>query len=167
MATARRRPPYDPLAALLKAWAAAARVTPYLVERLHPDAWREPVPAKRGKTIAQVVAHIHNCGLRYLVRTAPTADVPAELDRHRVTQKEAVRALMRRRAAVLDVVGAALHGSGRIVGFPHDAAQYLAYYMVHDAHHRGQITQMARLLGRPIRPETMQGMWQFSARAKE
>jgi uncharacterized damage-inducible protein DinB len=95
------------------------------------------------------------------------AQVPAELDRHSVTQKEAGRALMRRRRAVLDVVGAALRSDGRIVGFPHDAAAYLAYYMVHDAHHRGQITQMARLLGRPVAKATMIGMWEFAKRARE
>jgi len=167
MATVRTRKAYDPLAGLLKGWAAAARITPYLVERLDPAIWRIPFPAKGGKTIAQLVAHIHNCGLRYLERTAPTAEVPADLDRHRVTQKGAVRALMERRRAVIEVVGAALRRDGRIVGFPYDAAQYLAYYMVHDAHHRGQITQMARLLGKPVSKETMVGMWHFAKRAKE
>ncbi len=165
--TTRPRGAYDPVAGLLKAWAAAARVTPYLVERLDPAIWRVPVPEKRGKTIAQMAAHIHNCGLRYLERTDPSAPVPGELDRHRVTQTEAARALMARRRAVLLVVGEALRGDGRIVGFPHDAAQYLAYYMVHDAHHRGQIAQMARLLGKPIAQATMMGMWQFTRRAKE
>lgn len=158
---------YDPVAGLLKGWAAAARVTPYLVARLDPSIWRVPVPAKGGKTIAQMVAHIHNCGLRYLERTAPGAHVPAELDRYRITQKGAVRALMERRRAVIEVVGAALRGNGRIAGFPYDAAQYLAYYMVHDSHHRGQITQMARLLGHPVPRETMNGMWQFATRARE
>jgi hypothetical protein len=31
------------------------------------------------------------------------------------------------------IVGAALANGRRIVGYPHDAAQYLAYYMTHDA----------------------------------
>ena len=164
---ARTHREYDPVTALLTAWAAAARITPYLVEHLDPAIWRVPVPAKGGKTIAQLAAHIHNCGLRYLERTDPAARVPAELDRHRVTQQAASTALMQRRRAVIEVVGAALRGNGRIVGFPHSAAQYLAYYMVHDAHHRGQITQIARLLGRPVSRDTMLGMWQFNKRAKE
>ena len=167
MGTSRSRATYDPVAALLKAWSAAARVTPYLVEHLDPSIWREPVPEKHGKTIAQLVAHIHNCGLRYLERTDPSADVPGDLDRYRVTPPQAVKALMRRRRAVTEVVGAALRGNGRIVGFPYDAAQYLAYYMVHDAHHRVQITQMARLLGRPVAKDAMNGMWHFTKRAKE
>ena len=55
----------------------------------------------------------------------------------------------------------------RIVGFPHDAAHYLAYYMAHDAHHRGQIVQLARQLGHPISQATMIGMWQWPRRAEE
>jgi len=74
---------------------------------------------------------------------------------------------MDRRRAVTEVVGVVLRRDGRIVGFPYDAAQYLAYYMVHDAHHRGQIVQMARMLGKPVSKETMIGMWHFTKRAKE
>jgi uncharacterized damage-inducible protein DinB len=163
----RTRPRYDPLTGLLTAWAAAARITPYLVERLDPAIWRAPVPEKHGKTIAQLAAHIHNCGIRYLERTDPSARVPGQLDRNRVTPQQAAKALMARRRAVIDVVGAALREDGRIVGFPGDAARFLCYYMVHDAHHRGQITQMARLLGRPVSKDTMIGMWAFSKRARE
>lgn len=157
----------DSAAALLKAYSASARINQYLVERLHPAIWRAPSPIPRGRTVAALVAHMHNCALRYLERTAPEVPVPAELDRHRVTQKEAARALGAKRKAVLAIVGAALEDNNKIVGSPHRAAEFLAYYMVHDAHHRGQIVQQARQLGHPISQETMIGMWQWSARGKE
>ena len=153
--------------ALLKAYSASARVNEYLVERLHPAVWRAPSPLSKGRTVAALVAHIHNCGLRYVERTAPGVPVPAELDRHRVTPAQAVRALRAKRKAVVAIVGAALHDDGRIVGFRSGAAAYLAYYMVHDAHHRGQIVLQARLLGHPISQQTMVGMWQWNPRAKE
>ena len=153
--------------ALLKTYSASARVTQYLVERLHPSVWRAPSPLPKGRTVAALVAHLHNCALRYLERTAPGVTVPAELDRHRVTQKQAARALGAKRRAVLAIVGAALEDNGKIVGSPHRAAEFLAYYMVHDAHHRGQIVQQARLLGHPISEQTMIGMWQWSARVME
>ena len=164
MAQTHRLSPAD---ALLKAYWASARVNEYLVERLHPAVWRAPSPLPKGRTVAALVAHMHNCALRYLERTAPEVSVPAELDRHRVTQKQAVRALGAKRKAVLAIVGAALEDNDKIVGSPHRAAEFLAYYMVHDAHHRGQIVQQARLLGHPITQQTMIGMWQWSTRAKE
>jgi uncharacterized damage-inducible protein DinB len=39
--------------------------------------------------------------------------------------------------------------------------------MVHDGHHRGQILWLARALGHPVSTETMSGMWQWAARARE
>jgi len=39
--------------------------------------------------------------------------------------------------------------------------------MTHDAHHRGQIVQLARQLGHPISQQTMIGMWQWARRAAE
>jgi uncharacterized damage-inducible protein DinB len=153
--------------ALLKAYSANARINQYLVQHLDPAVWHAPSPLPKGRTVAALVAHMHNCGLRYLERTAPDFPVPAELDRRRVTRAQAARALGAKRKAVLAIVGGALEDAGRIVGFHHDAAGYLAYYMTHDAHHRGQILLQARLLGHPISRETMIGMWQFSKRAKE
>jgi uncharacterized damage-inducible protein DinB len=163
-----RRP--EAAAALLRSYSASARINQYLVERLDPAVWRVAVRGNEGKplrTIAALVAHLHNCGLRYLVRTAPAAAVPPELDRLRVTRAQAVRALGAKRRAVLRIVGAALAEGRRIVGFPYDAASYLAYYAVHDGHHRGQIVMLARLLGHPISQETMSGMWQWTRRAAE
>jgi uncharacterized damage-inducible protein DinB len=157
--------PVDVGAALLRAYAASARVNQYLVERLHPSVWRAKPPSPRMRTIAALVAHVHNCGLVYLKRAAPTVAVPAELDRFRVTPAQSARALEAKRQAVLKIAGDAVKRGGRIG--PHDAATYLAYYMVHDGHHRGQILLQARLLGHPVSTETMSGMWQWPARARE
>ena len=170
MTGARGRSTLEPLAALVRAYSASARANQYLVERLDPAVWRAELRGGRGdrlRTIAALVAHLHNCGLRYLVRTDPAADVPGELDRLRVTRAQAVRALGAKRRAVLRVVPSAIAAGRRIVGFPHDAASFLIYYLTHDSHHRGQILLQARLLGHPVSRDTMIGLWQWSARAKE
>jgi len=148
---------------LLRAYSASARINQYLAERLNPAVWREG----SGRTIAALFAHMHNCGLRYLQRTDPKAAVPAELDRFTVTPVQAVRAFGAKRKAVERIVGSALADGRRIAGFGHDAATYLAYYLSHDSHHRGQITLLTRQLGHPLDQETMSGMWQWSPRAKE
>ena len=119
------------------------------------------------RAIAAIVAHMHNCGLVYLRRQEPDVAVPDELDRFHVTPALAARALGAKRRAVLNIVGPALQRGGRIGGSSQDAATFLAYYMVHDSHHRGQILLQARLLGHPVSVETMSGMWQWAARARE
>ena len=157
----------DSAATLLKAYSANARVNQFLAQQLHPAVWRAPSPLPRGRTIAAQFAHLHNCGLRYLERTAPDYPVPGELDRSRVTQAQAAKALGGKRKAVLAIVGAALRDNSRIIGFPLSAAEYLIYYMVHDGHHRGQVVLQARLLGHPISVKTMSGMWASNQRARE
>jgi uncharacterized damage-inducible protein DinB len=159
-------PPLPPAAALLESYSASARVNQYLVEHLDPAVWR-PKREGGGRSIAALVAHMHNCGLRYLERTDPSARVPAELDRHRVTPVQAIRALGLKRLAVLQVVGAALESGRRIVGFTGGPARYLVYYLAHDAHHRGQIVDQARRLGHPISQQVMSGMWNWGVRARE
>ncbi len=139
----------------------------YLVERLDPAVWRAKPPAPKMRTIAALVAHVHNCGLVYLRRAAPGLTVPPDLDRFRVTQAAAVRALAAKRRAVLAVLEPALARGGRVGGSSHDPVSFLTYYMVHDGHHRGQILWLARLVGHPVSTETMSGMWQWAARARE
>src|SRR5882672_5106102 len=136
-----RRRVVDPTAALLTAYAASARINQYLVERLPRAIWRVPPPGGKGRTIAALVAHLHNCGLRYLERTDPEG-VPGELDRSRVTPAQAARALGAKGRAAVRIVGAALA-------------------------HGGQIVQLARQLGHPISQQTMIGMWQWARRAAE
>ncbi len=159
--------PVDVGTALLRAYSASARVNQYLVERLDPSVWRAKPPAPRMRTIAALVAHVHNCGLVYLRRAAPHIAVPRDLDRFRVTPALAARALAAKRRAVLTIVAPALERGERIGGSQHDAATFLAYYMVHDAHHRGQILLQTRLLGHPVSTDTMSGMWQWFARGRE
>lgn len=160
--------PVDVTDSLLSAYSASARVNQYLIERLHPSLWRAKLPGEKVRTIAALVAHVHNCSLIYLRRAAPKVPVPPELDRFSVTQKQAARVLGAKRKAVLRIVADCLRGRGRVDGWSGgNAAMFLAYYMSHDAHHRGQIVTLARLLGHPISTQTMSGMWQWGPRARE
>jgi uncharacterized damage-inducible protein DinB len=166
MAATRRRRPFVVSDALLWAYSASARVNQYLVEHVDPAVWRAKLPGAR-RTIAALVAHLHNCGLVY-VRRAPGGEAtPGELDRFRVTAAQAARALGAKRRAVLRVAARALEGDGRVDGFRFDAAAFLAYYMIHDGHHRGQILLQARLLGHPVSQQVMSGMWAWETRVKE
>src|SRR5437016_6646375 len=125
----------EPLAALVRAYSASARVNQYLVERRDPAGWRAELRGGRGdrlRTIAALVAHLHNCGLRYLVRTDPAADVPRELDRLRDTRAQAVRALGAKRKAVLRVVPSAIAAGRPVGGFPPHAAGVLLSSPAHD-----------------------------------
>jgi DinB superfamily len=78
MAASRRRRPFVISEALLRAYSASARVNQYLVEHLDPGVWRAKPPGG-GRTIASLVAHLHNCGLVYLRRAPGGEATPGEL----------------------------------------------------------------------------------------
>jgi uncharacterized damage-inducible protein DinB len=105
---------------------------------------------------------MHNVRVMWL-KAVKAEEVPAQLDRTSVTPGQAVRALESSRHALSVVISRALTGDGRVKGFRPDVAGFLGYLISHDAHHRGQITMLARQLGHPLRQKAMFGMWEWGS----
>lgn len=164
-------PPASPFAlgdALLASFDTNDRITRYLIDGLDDAAWRAEPPDGKGRDIASIVAHVHNVRVMWLKAAAgKESGLPAPLDRHTVTRDDARAALDASRAALRGVLAAALAGDGRVKGFRPDVAGFLGYLVAHDAHHRGQITMLARQLGMPVSQKIMFGMWEWGSRGKE
>ena len=150
--------------ALLRAFDTNDRINRYLIEHLDDEAWTAEPPGGKGRTIAAIVAHMHNVRLMWLKATDPGSERPEQLDRHTVTRREAEAALVRSHDALHDVLERALTSGGRVKGFKPDVAGFFAYLVAHDAHHRGQVAMLARQLGRPLPQKAMFGMWEWGSR---
>ncbi len=148
--------------AVLAAFDTNDRINQYLIENLPEEAWRAEPPAGKGRDIASIVAHMHN--VRGMWLKAAGGNVPDKLDKSKVTSAQAKKALAESRAAIHDLLRASLAADGRIKGFRPDAAGFVGYLIAHDAHHRGQITMIARQAGHPISQKAMFGMWEWGAR---
>ena len=59
------------------------------------------------------------------------------------------------------------HPEGKVKGFQPDVVGMFAYLLSHDAHHRGQISALARQLGHPLPKQATFGMWEWGSRWKE
>jgi len=94
------------------------------------------------------------------LKAAKAEEIPAQLDRASVPPGQAVRARENSRHALSVVVGRALASEGRVKGFRPDVAGFLGYLIGYYAHHRGQITMLARQLGHPLPQRAMFGMWE-------
>lgn len=150
--------------ALLNAFEINDRINHYVIDQLSPEAWRADPPDGKGRTIAAIVAHVHNVRIMWLKAAAKGSKIPAQLDRHSVTQTQAKKALLESRAALAAVMSAALAGDGRIKGFRPDVAAFFGYLVAHDSHHRGQIAMLARQVGHPLPQKAMFGMWEWGTR---
>lgn len=154
--------PFDAPAAMLQALAINNRVNDYMLENLDAKAWRADPPGGKGRTVAAIVAHIHNVRVMWL--KAAKGKVPAQLDRLTVTVAQARKGLTESEAALEQLVEAALKSDGRIRGFKPDVAAFIGYLIAHDAHHRGQVAQLCRQVGFPLSQSTMFGMWEWGKR---
>jgi uncharacterized damage-inducible protein DinB len=148
---------------LLNAFNTNNRINQYLIENLPSAAWNAKPPDGKGRTIAAIVAHMHNVRVMWL-KAAKADEIPAQLNRATVTPAQAVSALEASRSALSAVMSRALESNGRVKGFRPDVAGFLGYLIAHDAHHRGQITMLARQLGHPLPTKAMFGMWEWGSR---
>ena len=154
---------FSPTDAILHAHATNNRINTYLIRNLPEEAWRATPPGGKGRDIASIAAHMHNVRLMWL-KAMGSKDLPPKLDPSTVTSEEAIEHLDASFRALETELKKALESDGRIKGFKPDAASFFAYLMAHDAHHRGQITMLARQAGHPVSQSTGFGLWEWGTR---
>jgi uncharacterized damage-inducible protein DinB len=159
--------PFSLPQALLQAFETNERINQYLIENLPAEAWRAEPPEGKGRTIAAIVAHMHNVRVMWLKASAKGSQIPEQLDRSSATPAQASKGLGQSWAALSGVVSSALEADGRIKGFRPDVAGFLGYLIAHDAHHRGQVCMLARQVGHPLSQKAIFGMWEWGSRGKE
>ena len=149
---------------LLAAYNTNHRINHYLLDNLQAAAWNAIPPNGKGRTIRAMFAHVNNVRLMWLKNAGAPLDSVRQLDGDSCTPKEAAEALLLSSQAIHDLLQASLSGDGRIKGFKPDAGSFLAYLLAHDAHHRGQISMLARQVGHPLPQSAMFGLWEWGTR---
>jgi uncharacterized damage-inducible protein DinB len=154
---------FDAGAALLNGFAVNGRIDEYMIRNLPGEVWRMPPPGGKGRNIASIAAHMHNVRLMWL-RAGGASATPEKLEGDAFSPEEAMEALSASAEALRGVIGAALAGDGRVKGFKPDVGGFVGYLIAHDAHHRGQISMLARQLGHPLPKSAGFGMWEWGTR---
>jgi uncharacterized damage-inducible protein DinB len=153
--------------ALLTSFDTNDRINQYMIENLPAGAWRAEPPAGKGRTVAAIVAHMHNVRVMWLKAAAKGSKIPEQVDGSSMTPVQAAKALDQSRAALSNVLKSALESDGRVKGFRPDVAGFFGYLIAHDAHHRGQVCMLARQVGHPLPQKAMFGMWEWGTRGNK
>lgn len=156
--------PFVLSSALLNAFEINDRINQYLIDNLPAEAWRADPPDGKGRDIASIVAHMHNVRVMWLKATAKESKIPDQLERTKVTPAQAKKGLDESRNALRVVLDNAMQSDGRVKGFRPDVAVFFGYLIAHDAHHRGQVTMLARQIGHSLPQKAMFGMWEWGTR---
>src|SRR5271170_6003054 len=96
---------------LVESYAVNQRMNQIVLEHLDGAAWRAKLPGSKGRTIAAIVAHVHNIRRKWLRLSAPHLKLPAPLDRASCTQKQARAALLESAARCSEMLAEALSRS--------------------------------------------------------
>jgi uncharacterized damage-inducible protein DinB len=152
----------------VESWAVNERMNQIVLEHLDPAAWRAKPPGGKGRTIAAIVAHVHNIRRKWIRLSAPQLKLPAALNRTECTQKQARKALAESAARCTEMLAEALSGTQeRVKTFQRDGwakpwlagVTTVAYMITHEAHHRGQVCMLAHQLGYPLPVKAGAGIW--------
>ena len=169
-------PRFDPTEALVATWKTNDRVTGFLFENLPSELWPMMVPGMPRRTVRMIAGHIHNarCMWIKILGQKHGIRVPKPVNRYTVTRRDLLRALERSSRGILELLQLGIRQDGRIpasgvpwLNLPLDVVHFLAYFVAHEGHHRGQIVLLARQTGHRLPAEVTAGLWQWSQRSKE
>ena len=160
--------------AVIATWKTSNRVTTYLIENLPPAMWSSAVPGAPRRTVRAIAAHMHNarCMWIRMMGAKHGIPIPRTVDPRRVRAAELLRALSRSSEGIIRLLQLGIAEGGVVPraawqNFPTDLVHSLNYFVVHEAHHRGQLCMLARQMGHRLPSEVAGGLWQWSKRAKE
>ena len=162
---------------ILNTWRTNNRVTVFFFEHLPPGLWAEALPGASRRTIRMIAGHIHNSRCMWIKTLGQElgVTVPRSVDRRRVGRRELVPALKRSGRGIQDLLILGCDRGGSLPrtsaytwrNLPLDVGHVLAYFVAHEAHHRGQIVLAARALGHRLPSVVTDGLWQWTRRAAE
>ena len=156
----------DIVSELIEAWEIHNEINLFILDWV-PEEGLEAVTLlktgkpSRGRNVARIFAHMHEVRCSRLELAGTVGDLPRFAGREipdRVSLREALARSGERAAAL---VRAAYEDDSPIKGWKRSPAALLAYWMVHEAHHRGQIAQALKQSG--VRPpdEVSYGTWGY------
>jgi uncharacterized damage-inducible protein DinB len=161
------REPIDLSKALLHAWRVNERINQELLKLVAPHIWRAFPQSSKRRNIATSFAHIHNVRCMRIRMSHSSVAAPERLDRAEITPDDARKALGESAAAMAALIQLGLDAGGHVPNYRPDVVAMVCGAMLHEAHHRGQISHWCRELGVPITPEQSLVMWEWDKLHKQ
>jgi uncharacterized damage-inducible protein DinB len=157
---------------VLAAWRTNAAVTALVVEAIPDALWNEKVPGAPTRSVRMIAAHLHNSRSRWIRTLGSEHKVraPSLLPPRSASRRALLAALPRSAGGIEALLQLGLENDGQLPpskgyvwrNLPLDVGHVLAYFVAHEAHHRGQLVMIARQLDHRFPRETVDGLWQWT-----
>ena len=148
--------------AFLETFAICQKANQLMVGNMPVAAWHTAPPSGKGRTIADMAAHIQQVRLMWLSAADKSAKPLAKLQHEKAARAEVQAALKESAAAVESVLQRPLHDpAGKVPSFKPNVVTFIGFLIAHGSHHRGQIGILARQVGHPVDRKTFYGRWEW------
>jgi uncharacterized damage-inducible protein DinB len=148
---------------IVETWQIHNRVNLYLLEAIEPASLRLALK-ERGRTVAQLFAHLHNVRLMWLKPAAPELLAGLEKLREDASKTDIARGLKQSGAAIETVLRNSAAQGGKVKSFKRGVVPFLGYLISHESHHRGQIGWILKHTDHLLEKTIAFGMWDWNAR---
>jgi uncharacterized damage-inducible protein DinB len=161
---------------LLEAWRTSCQTTDFLVAGIPDALWDGAIPGSPRRTFRSILVHLHNARARWIRTLGQEHGIqaPALLPR-RATRKQLLSPLQTSAKGIEQLLVLAISAGGEVPpsrgyvwrNLPLDVGHVLAYFVAHEAHHRGQLVMAARALEQRLPAAVTNGLWQWSTFVRE
>jgi len=148
---------------IVEAWRTNHRINRKLLGTISDEGLRCTLSSRGGRDVCRQLAHLHNVRVWHLEKRAKALAKGARTfaTKEEPTRDELLDALDDSAGRIEELFRRVCEGKPGAKAFKRGVVQYLAYFVAHESHHRGNILLTLKQCGHPVDQDTRYAIWDW------
>ena len=145
---------------IIQAWRTNQRINVRLIDAIGKEGMACTLSTRGGRNVVRQFAHLHNNRIWHLQRRAKALAEGARLfeTKEEPDKRTLKTALADSAKRIEQMIQMASEGAKGVRVFKRGLVQYLAYFVAHESHHRGNILLTLKQCGHPVDSDLRMGI---------
>jgi uncharacterized damage-inducible protein DinB len=148
---------------ILEAWRTNRRINLALLAKISDEGMRCTLSKRGGRDVCRQFAHLHNVRILHLEARAKALAKGARKfeTKEEPSREDLVAALEDSAQRIEELFRRVCEGKPGARAMKRGVVQYLAYFVAHESHHRGNILLTLKQCGHPVDQDTRYAIWDW------
>ncbi|HEX5135692.1 MAG TPA: DinB family protein [Planctomycetota bacterium] len=148
---------------IVEAWRTNQRINRKLISSISDEGMRSTLSKRGGRDVCRQFAHLHNVRIWHLEARAKALAKGARkfATKEEPSRRELLDALEDSAKRVEELFRRVAAGEPGARAMKRGLVQYLAYFVAHESHHRGNILLTLKQCGHPVDQDTRYAIWDW------